>query len=386
MQLNSEEKSHFTSALRLSSEQILKEHELISLQKFFNEIFGTIAGIGAIINKHRQIVFVNNDFLKLLGVDGIESVLGNRVGEVLTCIHAINETGGCGTTQACSYCGAQNAITDSQRTGLKASREVLITSRVNGKLRSMDLKIISTPVNLSGHTFYTLVFQDISSEKRRLALERIFFHDLLNRAAGLNGLLSLLKDGTSPKAERQLIELSEEASRDIIEEIQLERQIYEAETGDLIIDLEIVNSIKIITSAIGKIGFHEAGRSKKIVVADNSLNIDFETDDIILQRVIINLLKNALEATLPEGTVLIGSDDLGEKIRFWVKNDLLIPKDIQLQLFQRSFSTKGTGRGLGTYSIRLLTENYLKGAVSFTSNESEGTIFRIDLNKKFPHS
>jgi signal transduction histidine kinase len=269
---------------------------------------------------------------------------------------------------------------------LKASREVLITSRVNGKLRSMDLKIISTPVNLSGHTFYTLVFQDISSEKRRLALERIFFHDLLNRAAGLNGLLSLLKDGTSPKVERQLIELSEEASRDIIEEIQLERQIYEAETGDLIIDLEIVNSIKIITSAIGKIGFHEAGRSKKIVVADNSLNIDFETDDIILQRVIINLLKNALEATLPEGTVLIGSDDLGEKIRFWVKNDLLIPKDIQLQLFQRSFSTKGTGRGLGTYSIRLLTENYLKGAVSFTSNESEGTIFRIDLNKKFPHS
>jgi signal transduction histidine kinase len=59
-------------------------------------------------------------------------------------------------------------------------------------------------------------------------------------------------------------------------------------------------------------------------------------------------------------------------------------EEVQRQLFQRSFSTKGIGRGLGTYSIRLLTENYLKGKVSFISNETEGTVFSIELNKKFP--
>jgi sensor histidine kinase regulating citrate/malate metabolism len=67
-----------------------------------------------------------------------------------------------------------------------------------------------------------------------------------------------------------------------------------------------------------------------------------------------------------------------------VKNDQVIPEDIQKQLFQRSFSTKGTGRGIGTYSIKLLTENYLKGKVSFVSNETDGTVFSIELNKKFP--
>jgi sensor histidine kinase regulating citrate/malate metabolism len=46
-------------------------------------------------------------------------------------------------------------------------------------------------------------------------------------------------------------------------------------------------------------------------------------------------------------------------------------------IFQRSFSTKGFGRGLGTYSIRLLTERYLKGSVSFTSSALSGTIFRV---------
>lgn len=384
MQPDHEEKDKFASALRLTTDQILGEQELISSQKFFTGIFGSITGIGAVINSHRQIVYVNNDFLDLMGLDGIESILGNRPGEVLSCIHARNKTGGCGTTQACKYCGTHNAIIESQETGMKISREALITTRINGRYKSLDLKVISTPVTLSDQNFLVLVIQDISSEKRRLALERIFFHDLLNCAGGLNGLLSLLKEGKSPKIERQLIDMSEEASRDIIEEIQVQRQLTAAENGDLQIKLGIVNTVKMINSAIAKIGFHESGRDRNIVITDNSADISFETDSSILQRVLINLLKNALEATPSGGKVTIGAEDIGNMIRFRVKNELLIPKDIQYQLFQRSFSTKGIGRGLGTYSIRLLTENYLMGQVSFVSNESERTIFMIDLHKKFP--
>lgn len=52
-----------------------------------------------------------------------------------------------------------------------------------------------------------------------------------------------------------------------------------------------------------------------------------------------------------------------------------MPYDVQLQVFQRSFSTKGIGRGLGTYSIRLLSERYLSGRVSFTSTPEAGTTF-----------
>jgi sensor histidine kinase regulating citrate/malate metabolism len=56
-----------------------------------------------------------------------------------------------------------------------------------------------------------------------------------------------------------------------------------------------------------------------------------------------------------------------------------MPVDVQLQIFQRSFSTKGNGRGIGTYSIKLLTEQYLNGKVSFVSNESEGTRFSLEF-------
>ena len=383
MQVNPDEKSHLNSVIRLSSDQILSEQELITSQEFFTEVFGSFAGIGAIINKHKQIVYVNNDFMNMLGLDGIESIIGNRPGEVLHCVHSVNKTGGCGTTEKCEYCGAHNVIGESQRTGKKVSMEALITSKKDGRYRSLDLNVVSSPITLAGHQFYALTIQDISSEKRRLALERIFFHDLLNSAGGLNGLLSLLREGKSPETERQIIEMSEKASRDIIDEIQYQRQIYAAETGDLQIEIGELNSMNIIDIVIGKIAFHEAGRDKKIRKTEDTADIDFMTDSTILQRVLINLLKNALEATPAGGTVLIGADDLGNRIRFRVQNDTMIPKEIQLQLFQRSFTTKGIGRGLGTYSIRLLTENYLKGNVSFISNEAEGTTFMVDLYKKF---
>jgi sensor histidine kinase regulating citrate/malate metabolism len=93
------------------------------------------------------------------------------------------------------------------------------------------------------------------------------------------------------------------------------------------------------------------------------------------------MLKNAREASQTRKVVhsdVINSD---LKVIYLVKNESVIPKNVQMQIFQRSFSTKGKGRGTGTYSIKLLTENYLKGKAGFRSNESEGTVFFIELPK-----
>lgn len=378
-----EDETHFAPALRSSKEHIFKEFELVGSQKFFTEIFGALTGIGAVLDENRQIVYANDDFLSLLGIDSVESILGKRAGEVISCVHATEEPSGCGTTFACAYCGAINAILESQKSGKKSVKETRITRDVGGKTQSWDMNIISTPIQLSGNQFYVLVLQDISDEKRRSALERIFFHDLLNSAGGLNGLLTILKEGADPGEERELINLSEEASRDILDEILLHRQIRAAELGDLSLNIETVNTLDFLYSAVGKIKLHEVGKNKIVIISDKAANIDFETDKNLFQRVIINLLKNALEAAEIEKSVTAGVESDGLKIRFWVKNNSVIPQDIQMQLFQRSFSTKGPGRGIGTYSIRLLIENYLKGKVSFISNETEGTIFSVELNKKF---
>jgi nitrogen-specific signal transduction histidine kinase len=379
-----EDFTHFAPAERASAEQILKENDLVQSQEFFSKLFGAMNGIGAVINKNRQIVYANSELLSLLGVNTLEPILGKRAGEVLSCIHSAEEPFGCGTSGSCYYCGAVNTILESQRTGQKSMNEAHISSIVDGKHLSWDLNIISTPISFNGDSFYVLVLQDISDEKRRAALERIFFHDLLNSVGGLSGLLTILKENHNPEDAAELINLSEEIGRNILDEILIQQQIHAAERGELKIRIEKANSIELLDTAINKISFHESGKHRSIVRSEDSVNIDFDTDSILLQRVLINLLKNALEATPENGFVMTGILVNADKIIFWVKNDQVISKDVQMQLFQRSFSTKEEGRGLGTYSIRLLTENYLGGKVSFVSNETERTIFSIELNRMFP--
>ena len=61
-----------------------------------------------------------------------------------------------------------------------------------------------------------------------------------------------------------------------------------------------------------------------------------------------------------------------------VHNDGQMSERTQQQIFQRSFTTKdGEGRGVGTYSVKLLTEQFLLGNVQFVSNERVGTLFML---------
>lgn len=372
-------KTFYAPAERNDNAAIRKEQELISSLERFTEIFGAINGLGAVLNKNRQVVYANNEFIRSFGFENLESLLGKRPGEAISCIHSTEMPMGCGTSEACSVCGAVNAILESQVTGVRSVKETRITSQINEKNVSWDLKVTSSPIKFFEEYYYLLMIEDVSNEKRRLALERIFFHDILNIAGGLNGLLSVLKEGADPEEARALIDISEETSRNLIEEIMLHRQIRAAENGDLEVKIEKIKSGEFLNSALGKIIYHEVAKNKTIIIDQDSDDVEFESDRILLQRVIINLLKNALEATDEKGNVKLGCKSNGDHVIFTVKNDAVMSGDIKLQIFQRSFTTKGKGRGIGTYSIKLLTENYLGGKVSFVSNDTEGTVFSVAI-------
>lgn len=376
-----ESTTHYASPERSSSLDINLDNKLLATESSLLDFLGAISGITAILDEHRQIIYANEDFLNMLGIGSLDNILGRRVGEAVSCMHSGDMAFGCGTSEACTVCGAVNAIIESQNTGQKSMKETRITSQIGENLVSWDLRVTSSPVKIRDRIFYVFTLQDISNEKRRQNLERIFFHDILNSAGSLNGLLTLLKDGTDPEEAREIIELSEEASRDLIEEIMLHRQMRAAENGDLTVNCENFSSIELLKSAVGKITHHDISHGKRILIVDHSSEVEIYTDRILLQRVLINMLKNALEATENDGTVYAQIENLPNAVRFRVKNDSVMTKDVMLQIFQRSFTTKGKGRGLGTYGIKLLTENYLKGKAGFTSTESDGTVFYIDIFK-----
>jgi signal transduction histidine kinase len=372
----------FAPPERSSEKEIKESYDLISEERALLDVLGAISGITAILDHNRQIIYANDEFLNIIGINSLESLLGKRPGEAIGCIHSGERPSGCGTAEACTVCGAVNAIIESQEKNEKTEKETRITSVINDKLVNWDLKVTSSPVVIRDRTFYVFTVQDISNEKRKQNLERTFFHDILNSAGNLNGLLSILKEGTNPGESRELINLSEEVSRELIEEIVLHRQIRSAESGDLVVRKEKLVASDVLKSAVSRISGNAIAKTKNILIIDHSGGSEITTDRLLLQRILINMLKNAVEATLENGTVYTEVEENNGLVRFEVRNDFVIPYDVQMQIFQRSFSTRGKGRGIGTYSIRLIAEKYLGGKVGFSSSEPDGTTFFVE----FPRS
>jgi signal transduction histidine kinase len=140
-----------------------------------------------------------------------------------------------------------------------------------------------------------------------------------------------------------------------------------------------VNVLRLLRELAGLYSRHPAAAGRQVRVAPLSVEAVFETDARLLGRVLGNLVKNALEAAGVGATVTLGCDQGPDGLLFSVHNPECMPPEVQLQIFNRSFTTKGAGRGLGTYSVKLLAEKCLRGRVHFTSLPEQGTTFFVLL-------
>lgn len=362
--------TRFSPAERGSREMIDRQAAMFFDAVLTTEVLEAMPEVVTVLNGYRQIVYANRKLLDMLGITHMTTVLGQRPGEVLSCAHAAESDGGCGTTEFCSTCGAVKAILVSQA-GQANMQECRIT-RVNGD--ALDLRVYATPLEVKGEQFTVFSVLDISAENRRQVLERVFFHDLLNTAGGIMGFAELIK--MSPPADvLEYTDSIHDVATTLVEEIRAQKTLVAAETNELSVSPEVVSVQQILQEVMDSYKAHEVAQGKTLVNNAECPPVEMVTDKSLLKRVLGNLLKNALEASPAGGTVSTGCRMDGDGVEFQVHNETVMPRDVQLQVFQRSFSTKGAGRGVGTYSIKLLTERYLKGKVRFTSAEGEGTTF-----------
>lgn len=366
--------THYAPAERLGTQSILDQSQAVAKLEDVRFVFDQFPSVILILNQQRQIVYCNQALLDLLKIDNCKQILGARTGEVLGCIHAVENEAGCGTAESCRTCGAALATLTSLA-GQKTSRECRVTVKRELGQSCLDLRLSATPFTLEGHNFTTLFVTDISHEKRRMALERIFFHDILNTAGSLRGFVELLGSIKDPVKAKEMLKDIEEVSISLIDEILEQRDLVNAENNELKVQPASVDSLELVTKVFTQFVKHPLAERVNLKLADRIDNVAFISDPVLLKRVLNNMVKNALEASGAGETVTIGVQKKEQQIEFWVNNPAVISRDIQLQIFQRSFSTKGKGRGLGTYSMKLLTERYLKGTVAFTVKKPEGTTF-----------
>ncbi|MCX5647183.1 MAG: HAMP domain-containing sensor histidine kinase [Phycisphaerae bacterium] len=364
----------FAPPERASAEEISRQVRLFAHRKLLGILPNAVPCALMAVNEFRQIVFANERFLELLSPQERQAgVLGRRPGEVLGCLHAFEDDHGCGTSESCSTCGAVHAILSSQG-GTADAKECRITRGHSGE--ALDLRVWTTPVAVDGESFTILAALDIAHEKRRQSLEHIFLHDICNVAYGLSWYSEFLKKATADQVEGYVDAVSR-LCRQLTEEIDAQRVLMRAETGELLLKPESLSSLRLLQNAVTLYRGHPVSQDRHLCVDPHAEDVAVAGDRTLLSRVLCNMIKNALEACRSGETVTTSCARQNGHVEFRVHNPGFIPREIQLQIFQRSFSTKGTGRGLGTYSIKLLTERYLHGTVSFTSTPDQGTTFQV---------
>jgi signal transduction histidine kinase len=103
-----------------------------------------------------------------------------------------------------------------------------------------------------------------------------------------------------------------------------------------------------------------------------------------INQVFMNILLNAVQAIEGPGNIWINTAQVNSKVEITIRDDGPgIPPAIRSKLFDPFFTTKpvGEGTGLGlSISYNIIKEH--GGKLSFTSNEGDGTTFKIELPVK----
>ena len=372
---NKQPQTYFAPAGRASQPELDQQVLLTISHPLTQVILEAVSGYVLILNQQRQVLAANQELLDALHLELPELLIGLRPGEVLDCLHVPEGPDGCGTSPHCKNCGAVLAIMMCQAQDESAVNECRLSQNKNGQIMAADFKVKATPLKIGDQTLTIFIFQDISASKRREILEKVFLHDFFNTIGGIQGWSEQLDQQNPELAAHQILFLSSLLK----EEIRFHSLLLQAEKDQLELSLKPAFPAELIGHLKNIFIYQRLAHEKHLEFSTTSGSDCFTTDTSLLLRILINMVKNALESTPEGGTVHILFEWDAERPIFRVHNQAFIPEAVQEHIFERSFTTKGEGRGIGTYSMRLFGEHYLKGVVSFISTPEEGTTFSISL-------
>lgn len=344
---------------------MITKEELYSIIRD-NKVMDDAGTTFIVVDENLKILYVNYKIL-----NEAERV---SPGDLLRCSNACEAEGGCGTHENCKLCKLRNMVETSIHTRKKMETDAELLVNENS---DYSVHAISTPFVYEGRICSIVLLVDKTDQHREFMMERIFFHDLLNLSGALNGILECMQS----EEQADMMRIVRGISGQLMDEIMSQRDLIYAKNGMLkpkTDRFEANEAIDFVKSSLVPVSMD---------IWCVTLNVDstltdevLDSDRALVNRVIHNMVKNACEASANTTVTVKGRSDNG-KVVFSVHNDAVMSDDVKSRVFIYGNSTKGAGRGLGTYSMKLIGENYLHGKVWFKSEENFGTEFYFELDK-----
>ena len=235
------------------------------------------------------------------------------------------------------------------------------------------------------------IARDISERKRaerlREDVERIVRHDLKTPLNGIIGAASLFKN--YDQLTRELCEkwsfIIEKSAHNILHMIEHSLDVFKMEEGVYELDPEPCNLVPIFHQLRESLENLRSVGQQHLVFMINGQALAWDDEfmvmgeDIQLQNMFANLLKNALEASPEKETITISLNNHQNHNEIIIHNMGVIPEEIREHFFDRyATSGKSGGTGIGTYSALLIAKIH-GGSITFKTSEEKGTELIVNL-------
>ncbi|MGW1183039.1 hybrid sensor histidine kinase/response regulator [Streptomyces drozdowiczii] len=208
----------------------------------------------------------------------------------------------------------------------------------------------------------------------------------VNSVVGLARLLLEFDAGGLDEEQRRQIGLISASGATLLALVDELLDVAKAESGRLEPHWAPVDLRAALGQLRGTLRGYESPGAAELIVAESGLSI--VSDEVMLIRVLRNLLSNALKFT-PSGTVRLDVTadraDGRDQVVFTVSDTGIgIPEEEQQQIFEEFYQVRGlhqrgrSGTGLGLPYARRLT-GLLGGSLELTSEPGAGTVVTVTL-------
>ncbi len=215
-------------------------------------------------------------------------------------------------------------------------------------------------------------------------------HDLKTPVAKIAGIADILKMKfgiTNTDEQNELIENIVISTKDLNSFINSILDLTKIESQNLTLRMESRDINKIIEGIIEKLEF-EANSKQMQIESDLSPLYPIQVDTVLMNRVISNLIENALKYAGKGKTVFVKTWDDAEWVYVDIRdNGVGIGPDDLAHIFDKFYRVKNDnthaikGSGLGLYLVKYFIELH-NGVITATSQPGEGTSFIIKLKNE----
>ena len=190
------------AAGRASDEELGQMVRAASEDPLLSAVLDWLDGFVLVINGQRQILMVDPERARRHGIETAESVVGRRPGEALDCVHSLEGEDGCGTADACAFCGALGAILKSQKLKRPLYSECLLTVRGSDGPETVRFEVRASQAKAGDWDVTVVVFRRSIEQPTTLdepVLDETWAHPIFSRVRKLGsggmGNVYLVEDG-----------------------------------------------------------------------------------------------------------------------------------------------------------------------------------------------